>query len=55
MTPQEERAQLVVRFDMPLRPCCTTTLCPKPDGQWMLYSEHIERLAAALCEAKQES
>lgn len=38
----------LVRFEMPGRGCCTTTLQPDPQGQWILYSD----LASALADAE---
>lgn len=41
----DPRAVALVRFEMPKRECCTTTLQPDPHGQWVLYAEVESALA----------
>lgn len=31
----------LIRYAMPRRECCTTTLSPDPNGQWVLYTDAI--------------
>lgn len=37
----------MIRFEMPKRECCATTLQPDPQGQWVLYTDGVKAIADA--------
>lgn len=47
MSQTDPRAWAMIRFEMPKRECCTTTLQPDPQGQWVLYTDAVQALADA--------